>query len=156
MTTILNFRHLLEAKELPTAIVCEVNALLSEKGLLLRQGTLVGAALIAVPSSMNYANGRLGPEVHHTKKTNQWHFGIKVYFGVDIGCGLVHTLGGTIAHVSDVTQAHALMYGEETDVFADAGYQGVENRPENRHLKVMWNVVMRLGQRRTIEWHATR
>ena len=68
--------------------------------------------------------------MHQTKKGKQWHFGMKVHIGVDTQSELVHTLVGTAANVHDVTQAQALLHGDETDVFGDAGYQGVEKREE--------------------------
>lgn len=74
--------------------------------------------------------------MHQTKKGNQWHFGMKVHIGVDAQSGLVHTLIATAANVHDVTQAHAPLHGDETDVFGDAGYQGVEKREENLELPV--------------------
>jgi IS5 family transposase len=86
--------------------------------------------LIAAPSSTKNSSGERDPEMHQTKKGNQWHFGMKAHIGVDADSGLVHTVVGTAANVNDVTQAHALVHGEETDVFADAGYQGVEKREE--------------------------
>ena len=150
-STILNFRHLLEKHKLQEAIFAEVNAYLTEKGLLLRQGTLVDATLIAAPSSTKNAEGRRDPEMHQTKKGNQWHFGMKAHIGVDADSGLVHTVIGTAANVSDVTQACALLHGEETDVFGDAGYIGVEKREEAQQLDVNWHVAMRPGKRETLD-----
>jgi IS5 family transposase len=86
---------------------------------------VVDATLIAAPSSTKNSSGERDPEMHQTKKGNQWHFGMKAHIGVDADSGLVHTVVGTAANVNDVTQAHALVHGQETDVFADAGYQGV-------------------------------
>ena len=74
---------------------------------------------------------RRDPEMHQTKKGNQWHFGMKAHIGVDADSGLTHTLVKTAANVSDITQAHALLHGDETTAFGDAGYQGVEKRQEN-------------------------
>jgi IS5 family transposase len=91
------------------------------KGLLLKSGTVVDATLIAAPSSTKNSSGERDPEMHQTKKGNQWHFGMKAYIGVDADSGLVHTVVGTAANVNDVTQAQALVHGEETNVFADAG-----------------------------------
>lgn len=88
--------------------------------------------------------------MHQTKKGNQWHFGMKAHIGVDAQSGLVHTLIGTAANVHDVTQAQALLHGEETDVFGDAGYQGVEKREENQELPVTWHVAMRPGKRKQL------
>lgn len=88
--------------------------------------------------------------MHQTKKGNQWYFGMKAHIGADAQSGLVHTLIGTSANVHDVTQAQALLHGDETDVFGDAGYQGVEKREENLELPVTWHVAMRPGKRRAL------
>jgi IS5 family transposase len=121
-TTILNFRHLLEAKGLAVALFAEVNGLLAEKGLLLRQGTLVDATLIAAPSSTKNREGKRDPEMSQTKKGNQWYFGMKAHIGVDADSGLVHTVVGTTAKVSDMAMFGACLHGEEERVAADRGY----------------------------------
>jgi IS5 family transposase len=88
-----------------------VNELLREKGLLLRQGTLVDATLIAAPPSTKNATGQRDPAMHQAKKGQQWHFGMKAHIGADMESGLVHTVVGTAANVHDVTQAHVLLHG---------------------------------------------
>lgn len=128
-----------------------VNATLADKGLMLKQGTVVDATLIAAPSSTKNKKGERDAEMHQTKKGNQWHFGMKCHIGVDADSGLVHTVVGTAANVNDVTQAGKLIHGEESDVFADAGYQGVAKREEVRDLNVHWHVAMRPGKRRALD-----
>jgi IS5 family transposase len=124
-TTLLKFRRLLKRHPLTRKIFDTINEPLAQKGLLMRLGTIVDATLIAAPpSAKNQAKAR-DPEMHQTKKGNQWHFGMKAHIGVDADSGLVHTLVGTAANVADVTQADALLHGEEADVIGDAGYQGV-------------------------------
>ena len=150
-STILRFRHLLEAHNLSSQILATVNATLATKGLLLKSGTVVDATLIAAPSSTKNSSGERDPEMHQTKKGNQWHFGMKAHIGVDADSGLVHTVVGTAANVNDVTQAHALVHGEETDVFADAGYQGVGKRDETQDIEVNWHVAMRPGKRKVLD-----
>jgi len=150
-STILRFRHLLEQHQLSLQILATVNATLAAKGLLLKSGTVVDATLIAAPSSTKNSSGERDPEMHQTKKGNQWHFGMKAHIGVDAGSGLVHTVVGTSANVNDVTQAHALVHGEETDVFADAGYQGVDKRVETQGIDVNWHVAMRPGKRKALD-----
>lgn len=147
-TTILRFRHLLEAHALAEPILATVNAVLADQGLLLKTGTIVDATLIAAPSSTKNSIGERDPAMHQTKKGNQWHFGMKAHIGVDAESGLVHTVIGTAANVNDVTQGHALLHGEETEVFADAGYQGAMKRPEATG--VPWQVAMRPGKRRAL------
>jgi IS5 family transposase len=150
-STILRFRHLLEANNLSLQILATVNATLTAKGLLLKSGTVVDATLIAAPSSTKNSSGERDPEMHQTKKGNQWHFGMKAHIGVDAESGLVHTVVGTAANVNDVTQASALVHGEETDVFGDAGYAGVAKREETQDINVDWHVAMRPGKRRVLD-----
>ena len=148
-TTILRFRHLLEENNLSLQLLATINATLAAKGLMLKTGTVVDATLIAAPSSTKNSTGERDPEMHQTKKGNQWHFGMKAHIGVDADSGLVHTVIGTAANVNDVTQGHGLLHGEETVVFADAGYQGATKRPEATG--VDWHVAMRPGKRRALD-----
>ena len=129
-TTILRFRHLLEKHDLAPDMLRVVNDLLQHKGLQLKTGTAVDATLISAPSSTKNKSGERDPEMPQTKNGNQWYFGMKAHIGVDAESGFVHTVVGTAANVSDITQAGALLHGEETAAFADAGYQGVRKRPE--------------------------
>jgi len=150
-TTILRFRHLLEKHKLAPKVLELINAGLAEQGLLLKTGTVVDATIIAAPSSTKNKDGERDPEMHQTKKGNQWSFGMKAHIGVDAESGLVHTVIGTAANVNDVTQAAALLHGEEKVVFADAGYQGVAKREEAKDLDVQWHVAMRPGKRRALD-----
>ena len=145
-TTILRFRHLLEENDLSIQLLATINATLATKGLMLKTGTVVDATLIAAPSSTKNSTGERDPEMHQTKKGNQWHSGMKAHIGVDADSGLVHTVIGTAANVNDVTQGHCLLHGEEAVVFADAGYQGAAKRPEATG--VDWQVAMRPGKRK--------
>ena len=147
-STILRFRHLLEEHNLTIELLATINATLATKGLMLKTGTVVDATLIAAPSSTKNISGERDPEMHQTKKGNQWHFGMKAHIGVDADSGLVHTVIGTPAHVNDVTQGHGLLHGDEQVVFADAGYQGATKRPEATG--VDWHVAMRPGKRRAL------
>ena len=147
-TTILRFRHLLEEHNLSIQLLATINATLIAKGLMLKTGTVVDATLIAAPSSTKNSTGERDPEMHQSKKGNQWHFGMKAHIAVDADSGLVHTVIGTAANVNDVTQRHGLLHGQETVVFADAGYQGAVKRPEATG--VDWHVAMRPGKRRVL------
>ncbi len=149
-STILRFRHLLEKHKLAEQILAVVNDLLQGKGLLLKAGTVVDATLIAAPSSTKNQAGERDPEMHQTKKGHQWHFGMKAHIGVDADSGLVHTVRGTAANVNDVVEGNSLLHGEETDVFADAGYQGAHKRPDAR-AGVTWHVAMRPGKRKALD-----
>src|SRR5215213_65965 len=123
-TTILNFRHWLEQHELSQALFAEVSAMLEERGLLMRQGTIVDATIIAAPPSTKNKSKARDLKMHQTRKANQWHFGMKADIGVDVASGLVHTVTGTAANEADITQTAALLHGEEEAVFGDAGYTG--------------------------------
>jgi IS5 family transposase len=142
-TTVLHFRHWLESHELTKALFDEVGAMLEERGLLMRQGTIVDATIIAAPPSTKNKGKSRDPEMHQTKKGNQWHFGMKAPIGVDVASGLVHTVVGTAANEADVTQTAALLHGEEEDVFGDAGYTGADKRPEFADRDVSWNIAIR-------------
>jgi transposase, IS5 family len=150
-TTLLKFRHLLERHQLTESLFNAINAHLAEKGLLLREGTIVDATLIAAPPSTKNQTGKRDPEMHQSKKGNQWYFGMKAHIGVDADSGLVHTIIGTAGHVSDISQAQALLHGGETVAFGDAGYQGVEKRVENLEMPVTWHTAMRPGKRRALD-----
>jgi IS5 family transposase len=131
-TTILNFRRLLETHGLAEKIFERVNAHLARKGRSLRAGTIVDATIIAAPSSTKNQDGERDPEMHQTKKGNQWHFGMKAHIGVDDESGLVHHVECTAANVVDVTQVHNLLHGEEERICGDSGYTGSHNREELR------------------------
>lgn len=148
-TTILRFRHALEKDKLAPKMLQTVNEVLQAKGLMLREGTVVDATLIAAPSSTKNASGERDPEMKQSKKGQQWYFGMKANIGVDAHSGLVHTVCGTAGNVNDVVQANALLHGQESEVFADAGYQGAAKRPDAR-AGVRWQIAMRPGKRRKL------
>ena len=149
-STILRFRHVLEKHKLAERILATVNLLLGAKGLMLRSGTVVDATLISAPSSTKNASGERDPEMHQSKKGQQWFFGMKAHIGVDADSGLVHTVRGTSGNVNDVVEANSLLHGQETDVFADAGYQGAHKRPDAKE-DVKWHVAMRPGLRKLLD-----
>jgi IS5 family transposase len=147
-TTLMGFRHLLEAHDLTKAMLVEINAMLIERGLLMSQGTLVDATLIAAPSSTKNKDHARDSEMHQTKKGNQWHFGMKAHIGVDKDSGLVHSVVSTAANVSDISQTPALLHGQESDVWADAGYVGVDKRQD------MQEALKANGQ--DVKWHVAK
>ena len=140
-TTILNFRHLLEESDLAEDILKLVNAHLARKGLLLKRGSIVDATIIAAPSSTKNADGQRDPEMHQTKKGNQWHFGMKAHIAVDADSGLVHTVATTAANEADVEQVADLLHGKEEQVYADSGYRGAQTRVERDDLQ--WHIAAR-------------
>lgn len=149
-TTILRFRHLLQKHKLADQMLATVNEVLRDKGLMLRAGTVVDATLIGAPSSTKNATGERDPEMHQTKKGNQRYFGMKAHIGVDAESGLVHTVKVSAANANDVTEANALLHGEETDAFGDAGYQGAHKRPDAR-ADLNWHIAMRPGKRAALD-----
>ena len=140
-TTILNFRHLLERHELTRAIFEAVNAYLRERGILLREGTLVDATLIDAPSSTKNKQGARDPEMTSTKKGNAWYFGMKAHVGVDLDSGLVHTLKASTAKVHDSRKFGDLLHGDERAVFGDKGYVSGEREAEFRAQGKVWGVM---------------
>jgi len=149
-TTILAFRHLLEKHNLGEQIFETVKTHLKANGMAMKQGTIIDATLIAAPSSTKNEKGERDPEMHQTKKGNQWYFGMKVHIGVDKDTGLIHSVETTAANVHDLTSAAKLLNGEETVVYADAGYQGIEKRPEMEGKGIGFRVAMRPGKRRAL------
>ncbi len=147
-STILRFRHRLEKHKLAEELFKTINDLLRQRGLMLRAGTLVDATLIAAPSSTK--NKQRDPEMHSSKKGEQWYFGMKAHIGVDTGFGLVHTVRGTAGNVADVSEGNQLLHGEETVGFGDAGYQGIDKRADAKP-DVRWQVAMRPGKRRALD-----
>jgi transposase, IS5 family len=135
-------------------ILATVNATLAAKGLLLKSGTVVDATLIAAPSSTKNSSGERDPEMHQTKKGNQWHFGMKAHIGVDADSGLVHTVVGTAANVNDVTQAHALVHGQETMSLPMRATRAWASGP-TQDINVNWHVAMRPGKRK-VRWTRAR
>jgi len=128
-STILRFRHLLEAHELPAAIFVLVRELLDAKGLLVKGGTIVDATILAAPSSTKNATGTRDPEMRQTRKGNQWYFGMKVHVGTDRR-GVVHSLTTTDAAAADLPQLPELLHGEETALYGDSAYWNEELREE--------------------------
>ena len=90
-TTIMNFRHLLERHQLARQLLDTINQWLTDSGVMMKQGTLVDATIIEAPTSTKNKQNQRDPEMHQTKKGNQWHFGLKAHIGVDAKSGLTHT-----------------------------------------------------------------
>ena len=156
-TTLLHFRHLLEKHELGEKLFAAQNQIFEDEGWIMRGGSIVDATIIAAPSSTKNATGARDPEMHQTKKGNQWYFGMKAHLGVDAGTGYAHSVTATAANVHDLDEAVNLVRVDDEVVYADAGYQGAAKRPEvvgDEHLsKIEWRVAARKGVLKTMTAH---
>lgn len=153
-TTLLHFRHLMEKHKLGEKLFAAQNEIFEAQGWIMRGGSIIDATIIAAPSSTKNASGTRDPQMHQTKKGNQWYFGMKAHTGVDAGTGYVHSVTATAANVHDLDEAVNLVRDDDDVVYADAGYQGGEKRPEiadDRHLsQVEWRVAARKGKLKTM------
>ena len=139
-TTILNFRHLLEAHNLTQALFGAVTDYLEDQSLLMRGGTIMDATLIAAsPSTKNKSAGR-DPDMSQTKKGNQWYFGMKAHIGVDAKSGLVHTVKTTTAKVHDARMTDDLIRADDKVIFGDKGYVSDKRKRATRAGGVLWAV----------------
>ncbi len=156
-TTLLHFRHLLEKHSMGEKLLAAQGEIFENEGWIMRGGSIVDATIIAAPSSTKNAAGERDPEMHQTKKGNQWYFGMKAHIGVDAGSGYVHSVTATAANVHDLDEAVNVVRGDDRVVYADAGYQGAAKRPEiagDEHLsKVAWRVAARKGVLKTMTEH---
>jgi len=123
-TTVCKFRHLLERHNLGTRIFQEVGRYLQERGMTVSSGTIVDATIINAPSSTKNASGKRDPEMHQTKKGNQWFFGMKGHFGVDKKTKLIHSVAASAANMHDSNMLPELLHGQETHVWGDSAYAG--------------------------------
>lgn len=139
-TTILNFRHLLEEHKLQKRFFEVVNELLTSKGLLMKEGTIVDATIIAAPSSTKNKEQKRDPEMSQTKKGNQWYFGMKAHIGSDAKSGIVHHLETTAAKTNDRVPMKQLLHGEERAIFGDKGYYKQEDKRQARAKGILWAV----------------
>ena len=121
-TTLLKFRRLLEKHKLGEAMFAKVGQVLQEQGLRVGSGTIVDATIIAAPSSTKNVSGERDPEMHQTRKGQQWYFGMKLHIGVDAETGLAHSAVVTAANVHDKHPLPDLLHGQETSVWGDSAY----------------------------------
>ena len=129
-TTLLKFRHLLEEHDIGKQIFDDVKERLQNVGLMMKGGTIVDATIIQAPSSTKNANNERDPEMHQTKKGNQWYYGMKIHSGVDAGSGYIHTITATAANVHDICETHKLLRQDDHVMYGDSGYLGIEKRTE--------------------------
>ena len=128
--TLGRFRHILEENGIQQKLFAQVVQRLTEKGLILKKGTIVDSTIIEAPSSTKNKKKERDPDAHQVKKGNTWHFGYKAHIGVDQDSGLVHSVEVTGANTHDVTMVPKLLTGEENTVYGDSGYLGAEKRDD--------------------------
>ena len=149
-TTILNFRHLLEEHQIAEQIFESVNQSLTEKGVMLKEGTILDATIINAPSSTKNKKGERDPEMHSVAKGNQWFFGMRCHIGVDAASGLVHSVVSTAANVHELNTAADRVHGEERVIYGDAGHIGIEKRDAFKDCEAEMCIAMKPGQRRVL------
>jgi IS5 family transposase len=149
-TTILNFRHLLEEHQIAEQIFESVNQSLTEKGVMLKEGTILDATIINAPSSTKNKKGERDPEMHSVAKGNQWFFGMRCHIGVDAASGLVHSVVSTTANVHELNTAADRVHGEERVIYGDAGHIGIEKRDAFKDCEAEMRIAMKPGQRRVL------
>ena len=156
-TTLLKFRHLLEKHEIGKVFFEAFANTLEKCGYLMRGGSIVDATLIQAPSSTKNEKKERDPEMHQTKKGNQYYFGMKTHIGVDAGSGYVHSLETTAANVHDITMTSRLIRADDEVVYGDAGYLGIEKREEiagDAHLSsIEYRINRRVGSVQKVPEH---
>lgn len=146
-TTLLKFRHLLEENHLGEEFSKAINRVMEATGHIMHGGTIVDATIISAPSSTKNAEKKRDPEMHQTKKGNEWKFGMKCHIGVDSGSGLVHTVTVTPANVHDITEAHKLLREDDNVAYGDSGYIGIEKRDEIKNNEHFSKINFRINRR---------
>jgi len=129
-TTLLHFRHMLEESRAGAAMFEAINGVLEANGLIMHGGTIVDATIISAPSSTKNQDKARDPEMHQTKKGNEWRFGMKAHVGVDAGTGYVTRVTATPANIHDIAETKSLIRPDDTVVYGDSGYLGIEKREE--------------------------
>ena len=162
-TTLLKFRHLLEENHLGEEFFKAINRVMEATGHIMHGGTIVDATIISAPSSTKNAEKKRDPEMHQTKKGNEWKFGMKCHIGVDSGSGLMHTVTVMPAKVHDITEAHKLLREDDAVAYGDSGYIGIEKRDEIKNNVHFNKIDFRINRRpkslpqvsdHTIDWEA--
>ena len=146
-TTLLKFRHMIEKNHLGEEFFKAINRVMEATGHIMHGGTIIDATIINAPSSTKNAEKKRDPEMHQTKKGNEWKFGMKCNIGVDAGSGLVHSITATSANVHDITQAHKLIRKDDNVVYGDSGFLGIEKREEIRNDEHLANIEYRINRR---------
>lgn len=150
-TTLLKFRHIIEDAGLGKAFFDAQVKFFNDNGFIMKGGSIMDATLVAAPPSTKNEAGERDPEMHQTKKGNQWYFGCKMHHGVDAGTGLIHSISATAANVHDLDEAVNLIRDDDDVVYGDSGYLGIERRPEivsNEDREKWKSIDFRINRRR--------
>lgn len=139
-TTILNFRHWLEKHKLTEVLLSTVNKHLKDQGFLVSKGTMVDATIILAPSSTKNQAQQRDPDMHQTRKGNQWYFGMKIHVGADVKSGAVHSVAVTAANTADIAELPKRLREDDQVIFGDAGYTSDEYKKGSRQLGLNWCV----------------
>ncbi len=145
-TTLCKFRHLLEANGVNNLFFNAIDRVMLQQGYMMKGGTIVDTTIINAPSSTKNAEKARDPEMHQTKKGNEWRFEMKCHIGVDAGSGLVHTMTVTAANQHDITQAAALIREDDEVVYGDSGYLGIQKRLEAMNNEHLSNIEYRINR----------
>jgi IS5 family transposase len=146
-TTLLHFRHLLEENKIGEKMFASIRKVLEQNGYMMKGGTIIDATIISAPSSTKNKSGERDPEMHQTKKGNQWYFGMKSHIGVDAGTGYVHSVKATPASEHDINVASLLIREDDEVVYGDSGYVGIEKREEIQNDEHKSRIEYRINRR---------
>lgn len=146
-TTLLKFRHIIEENKIGEKLFSALRDYFDAAGVLYHGGSIVDATLIAAPSSTKNEKKERDPEMHQTKKGNQWYFGMKIHIGVDAGSGMVHTIEASSANIHDVDVAPKLIRMDDEVVYGDSGYLGISKREEVRQNEHLSSIDYRINRR---------
>ena len=147
-TTLCKFRKIIVENGLAKQYFEAVKSFMEEHGRIMHGGSIVDATIIDAPKSTKNEENRRDPEMHQTKKGNQWYFGAKMHVGVDAGSGLVHTVKVTSANVHDAAVAHELLRDDDEVVYGDAAYCSLENHPEIKDDERFCNIDFRTNKQK--------
>ena len=139
-TTILNFRRLIEKHELSVALFNDINAYLVDRGIKVSKGSMIDASIVHAPASTKNKEKRRDPEMHSTRKNNQYYFGMKIHIGSDVNSNAIHSATVTSANVADISEMPELLREEDEVVFGDAGYTSDSYKRGARSLGMSWKV----------------
>lgn len=146
-TTLLHFRRIMEESKIGEQLFRAINYVIEQSGYMMRGGTIVDATIINAPSSTKNAEKARDPEMHQTKKGNEWRFGMKCHAGVDAGSGLVHAIEVTAANVHDINVTSKLIREDDEVVYGDSGYLGIEKREEIQSDEHLCSIDYRINRR---------